>query len=408
MAKARKASVTRSSLAFLLYGEQFTGKSTMALQFAYFKRPDGKPFRVLYLDAEAGSVDDYLGDLEADGINLENIYIVYTQSLGEVRQYLTKIKNNEDFYALDDEGNETEEVVLDADGNPFRADAIVVDGTSILNLTTKQGLIEFSKKRNRVKADIDGLIGDAKLVKVEGAGLELKDYQTINFKGQDLILDLGALGIHYAVTAREADEKNTVKTPDGKTMSIETGRKVPEGFKGLAYNVKTEIRMFKNEDDIICADVKKDRTNIHPGEIVENPSLLDWQAVIDKTSNKKSFVISNALTKAVDIEQDIYSKEIEGKLGSPKTDTKTVQKDKIVSAVNSNIDVLKKEIISKIKALSAVRQNKARQLLKEAGLPIALKNIADVSVLEKILKVIKDNFDNEEIFDDDTETNKNE
>ena len=48
-------------------------------------------------------------------------------------------------------GDETDEVLLDADGEPFRADAIVVDGTSILNLTTKQGLIEFSKKRNKVR-----------------------------------------------------------------------------------------------------------------------------------------------------------------------------------------------------------------------------------------------------------------
>jgi len=77
MAKARKASVTQSKLGMILYGEQFTGKSTMAMQLAYFKRPDGKPFRVLYLDPETGSIDDYLGDLEANGVNLENIYIVY-------------------------------------------------------------------------------------------------------------------------------------------------------------------------------------------------------------------------------------------------------------------------------------------------------------------------------------------
>ena len=213
MAKARKASVTESKLGMILYGKPFTGKSTMAMQLAYFKRPDGKPFRLLYLDPESGSIDDYLGDLSANGVNLENIYIVYTQSLGEVRQYIAKVKNNEDFYELDDDGNETDEVVVDADGEPFRADAIVVDGTTILNLTTKQGLVEFSKKRNKVKADKDGLVGDARLVKIEGAGMELKDYQTVNFKGQDLILDLMSSGVHYIVTAREADEKETIKSP---------------------------------------------------------------------------------------------------------------------------------------------------------------------------------------------------
>lgn len=138
MAKARTASKIQSKLGTLIFGEQFTGKSTLASQLAYFKRPDGKPFRVLYLDPESGSIDDYLEGLENNGVNLGNIYIVYTQSLGEVRQYIAKVKNNEDFLVLDEDGNETDDVVLDADGQPFRADAIVVDGASILNLTTKQ------------------------------------------------------------------------------------------------------------------------------------------------------------------------------------------------------------------------------------------------------------------------------
>lgn len=138
MAKARIASKIQSKLGTLIFGEQFTGKSTLASQLAYFKRPDGKPFRLLYLDPESGSIDDYLPDLESNGVDIANIYIVYTQSLGEVRQYISRVKNNEDFPVLDDEGNETDDIVLDADGQPFRADAIVVDGASILNLTTKQ------------------------------------------------------------------------------------------------------------------------------------------------------------------------------------------------------------------------------------------------------------------------------
>lgn len=152
MARARKATQTQSKLQMILFGEEGTGKSTLALQLAYFKRPDGKPFRVLYIDNENGSIDDFIGGLEADGINTENIYIVYTQSLGETREYINKVKNKEDFHVLDDEGSETDEIVLDGDGEPFRADAIVVDGTTILNLTTKQALVEFSKKRNTVKA----------------------------------------------------------------------------------------------------------------------------------------------------------------------------------------------------------------------------------------------------------------
>lgn len=387
MAKARKASVTQSKLGMILYGEQFTGKSSMAMQFSYFKRPDGKPFRVLYLDAETGSIDDYLGELEENGVNLDNIYIIYTQSLGEVRQYIAKVKNNEDFYELDDDGNETDEVVLDADGEPFRADAIVVDGSTILNMTTKQGMIAFSKKRNKVKADKEGLVGDARLVKVEGSGIELKDYQTINFKGADLILDLMSSGVNYIVTARETDEKVSVKLSDGTTQMVATGRKVADGFKGMAYNVKTEIRMVRNEDGIVCAHVKKDRTHVHEDNcVIEDPTLLDWQVVIDKTANKKKFAVKNDLTNAVEIEQKIYSKEILKEVGEVSvSDLKNNESEPEVKPVLNDADSLRREINVKRKSLSTLEKKSVKDKLVEAGLPLSYKNVTDVDVLKKVL-----------------------
>ena len=383
MAKARKASVTQSKLGMILYGEQFTGKSTMAMQLAYFKRPDGKPFRVLYLDPETGSIDDYLGDLEDNGVNLDNIYIVYTQSLSEVRQYIAKVKNGEDFYELDDDGNETDDVVLDADGEPFRADAIVVDGTTILNLTTKQGLVEFSKKRNKVKADKEGLVGDARLVKIEGAGIELKDYQTVNFRGQDLILDLMASGVHYIVTARETDEKENVKLPDGTVQNVVTGRKIPDGFKGMGHNVKTEIRMFRNEDGVICAWIKKDRTHVHEDNaIIEDPVLVDWQSVIDKTANKKEFVVKNDLTKAVNIEQDMYSRELLCGLNNPVDSAET-------NETENNVELLKKKIVELRSGLSAIEKKNMKEKLEAEGLPLSYKNVTDEGILQKVINVLQ-------------------
>lgn len=383
MAKARIASKIQSKFGTLIFGEQFTGKSTLASQLAYFKRPDGKPFRVLYLDPESGSIDDYLDNLESNGVDIGNIYIVYTQSLGEVRQYIAKVKNNEDFYVLDDDGNETDEVVVDADGEPFRADAIVVDGASILNLTTKQGLVEFSKKRNSVKAKKDNLSGDERLVKIEGAGLELKDYQTINFKGQDLILDLMASGVHYIVTARETDEKVSVKGDDGKITSVTTGRKIPEGFKGMEYNCKTELRTFTNEDGVICLEVLKDRTGVHnKGEIVEDPTLLDWQVVIDKTAKNKAYVIKNDLTKSVEVEQDIYKREILDSVGEP-AETSETETD------TNPIDDIKAKITEIQKSLSPVEKTKAKAALAEKGLPITtVKSITDIDVLNKMLDTL--------------------
>ena len=383
MAKARIASKIQSKLGTLIFGEQFTGKSTLASQLAYFKRPDGKPFRLLYLDPESGSIDDYLPDLESNGVDIANIYIVYTQSLGEVRQYISRVKNNEDFPVLDDEGNETDDIVLDADGNPFRADAIVVDGASILNLTTKQGLVAFSKKRNAVKAKKDNLIGDEKVVKIEGAGLELKDYQTINFKGQDLILDLMASGVHYVVTARETDEKVSVKGDDGKITSVTTGRKIPEGFKGMEYNCKTELRTFTNEDGVICLEVLKDRTGVHSkGEIIEDPTFLDWQSVIDKTAKNKEYVIKNDLTKSVEVEQDIYKREILGAVGEP------VEANETTETTQDSFDDIKAKITAIQKSLSPVEKTKAKAALTEKNLPIAIKSVTDTETLNKIYEIL--------------------
>lgn len=57
MAIVCDASAIRKKLRMLVYGEQGTGKSRFAMQFCYMKTPEGRPFRVLYLDTESGSID---------------------------------------------------------------------------------------------------------------------------------------------------------------------------------------------------------------------------------------------------------------------------------------------------------------------------------------------------------------
>jgi hypothetical protein len=385
MARARKASQAQSKLGMILFGEEGTGKSTLALQLAYFKRPDGKPFRVLYIDNENGSIDDFIDNLTNDGIDTGNIYIVYTQSLGETRNYINKVKNKENFYELDDDGNETDIVVTDADGDPFRADAIVVDGTTILNLTTKQALVEFSKKRNTVKANKKELTGFERTVTIEGSGLELKDYQTVNFKGQDLIFDLMSCGVHYIVTARETDEKITVKDSDGKITSVATGKKIPDGFKQINYNVKTVIRMYINEEGDFCSYVSKDRTGVHDKQVVEDLSLLDWQPVIDRTKDKQEFSVNNDLTKAVDIEQDIYSKEIIGKLGDPVNNpNENNEKNNLISELYNQISLI-------MRGLNPPGKTKVKELLVSEGFPVKstdIKKITDINTLNKILALV--------------------
>lgn len=385
MAKGRIATQAKQKLNMIFFGDTFTGKTTLASQLALFKNENGKPFRILYIDAETGGLDSYLSDMQDNGIDLNNIYILYTQSLTEVREYIAKVKNGEDMYVLDEEGNETDDIVLDADGNPFRADAIIVDGASILHMTTQSGLVEMSKKRNKVKAEKAGLLGDEKFVKIEGAGLEIKDYNTIKFKGQDLILDLMSSGVHCITTCRETDEKQSIKTDDGQITSVCTGKKIPEGFKGLDYNTNTVLRMFvDSETNEICAEVLKDRTGVHKkGEIIEDPTLLDWQVVIDKNKGRKDFTLKNDLTKAVEVEQKLYEKEVMG--------TETATESNEALSVNTNsIEELKMKITSKRSQLSATQKAEKKKALEEAGLPIGIKNINDIEVLTKVLEIIEE------------------
>lgn len=389
MAKGRKAKQAKTKLNMIIYGDTFTGKTTLASQIAFFKREDGTPFRVLYIDAESGGLDSYLDRMEESGINLDNIYILYTQSLAEVRQYIAKVKNNEDIYELDDDGVETDEIVTDADGKPFRADAIVVDGTTILNLTTQSGLVEFSKKRNKVKADKAGLLGDERLVKIEGSSLEIRDFNTIKFKGQDLILDLMSSGVHCITTAREKDETKNVKTDDGQFQSVATGKKIIDGFKGLEYNANTVIRtFFDKETGQICAEIQKDRTGVHDsGEIVEDPSLLDWQAALDKNKGKEDFILKNDLTKAVEVEQDLYAKEVLGKVGDPVTEDTTLSDTS--TSTSPTPDDLRKEIVSIKNSLSPVEKKSLKEKLEAKGLPTAYKNVNDISVLQEVIETMK-------------------
>lgn len=381
--RARSFGETRAKIAMLLYGEQFTGKSTLAAQFAFMKREDGKPFRVLYIDAESGSIDDYASDMIANGVDPANLYIVYTQSLQEVKECIRKVKEGEPFYEIDDEGNETDEVVKDADGQVFKADAIVVDGTTVLDLTTKQGLIEFSKKRAKVKANQEELVGEEKLVKVEQAGLELKDYQTIKFKGQDLILDLMASGVHFAVTAREKDETVTKRDKGGSFNSEATGRKIPDGFKDIMYNVKTVLRLYRDEDDVVCAKVEKDRSGVHQaGEVVEDPTLLDWQAVVDKTANAPIHVLKNDLNKSVETEQKLYAKEVMNSVGEAVNDAPAE------ATVGDATTALKKEIRELQKKVPAPKKKAVQDALKAAGIPVALKEIDSVDVLKKYIEIL--------------------
>lgn len=390
MARGRTASKIQKKLNFLCFGEPFTGKSTFASQFAYMHNEDGSPMKVLYIDAESGSIDNYLDDMEANGVNLANIYILYTQSLGEVLDYIDKVKNNEDFYEIGEDGEELDTIVTDAEGNPFRADSIVIDGVSVLYTAAQQGLLEFSKKRARVRADDNGLIGDQKIVAIEGSSLEMKDWGALRYKGANLCLALLGTGVHSLITCRESDEKETVKGANGQFTSVPTGKKIPEGFKDLDYNTHTVIRFYRDEDDTVIADVIKDRSGVHPKEKVADPTLLDWQVVIDGNKGKSKFVLNNNLDTAVATEQEIYSAEVMSNAAKSMSKSEMEKAKMSVQEDTStdNATELQNSIKVAIAKLSPVQKKEMQTKLKDSGLPIAFNKVTDVNILKQILDIV--------------------
>ena len=383
MATGRGGNKIKTRLGFLLYGDYGTWKSSFCLESLKLKNEDGRPFRVLFIAPENGGVDTYLDKYEEAGIDLRNIYIVYTQSLTEVEEFIKKAKDAEDFYEFDEDGNETDEVYLDADGNPFRPDMIVVDGATLLYVAKQQSIVEFSKKRATVRANKNEITGMAKEVAIEGASLEVKDYNTLKFDGQNLILNLLASGKHFAVTAREKDEKESYKDKNGEIKMMATGRKIPDGFKDVAYNCKTVIRMFKDDDGIIKGLVdQKDRTLVHQqNEIIIEPSILDWQEAIDKNKGKKDFTVANNMGSAIEKELKAVEKDnakFDDELNAEKeSDTELTTADDYKEAI--------KETISK---LSQTEKSKKQTEIANVGLPKAYQKLTDIEDLKKYYNIV--------------------
>lgn len=379
MAQARKGGAVQSKINMILYGTLFSGKSTMGMQMAMLNRPDGKPFRLLVLDAEQGGVDDLMESLGEQGVNLDNIYVVYTQSLEEVNQYIKWATERADFPELDDEGNETDEIVLDADGEPFHPDAILVDGSSVLKLTCQQSLLNLTRRRAKIKANRNGLVGEEKALAIEDAQLSQREWGALGYSGQSLILNLAASGLHWIVTCREKAEKKDVVI-DGKKESVDTGKYIPDSFKDVGYNAKTVIRMFRDDEepDIVKAYVDKDRTGVYAvGQIVENPTMLSFQKIIDR--NLKAVVVKNSMQEAIDIESKMYQKS----LG---IDLDETPEDETPDAPVADIDAMKKQAKANHAKMNPAQRAEFSKLLKIRELPTKMSDVTEPGIMALIIQ----------------------
>ena len=93
---------------------------------------------------------------------------------------------------------------------------------------------------------------------------------------------------------------------------VDTGEVVPQGFKQVDYNVKTVLHTQVDEDGTVIAIVEdKDRTRVkNQGEIIQNPSLLDWQGVVTNNVDKKEFLVKNSLQEGIEKEIEYQVKSV--------------------------------------------------------------------------------------------------
>lgn len=359
MAQARRGGQIQSKLGFLIYGDKGTWKSSLAAQLGDMKNEAGDPMRVLYIDTENGSIDDLLNYKASEGIDVSNIYVVYSTSLEEVKDIIKQAKdcNEKKPIMVFDSQTNTNFGLENDDGTPFVPDAIVIDSLTVLYDSCIDALNQFSKKRAAVRAQKKQMSGAEKVVAIEGAGMEIKDYQSLNLRGKELILDLMATGKHFVVTTREQEETRSEKNDEGQFVSVKTGRVLPQGFKQVDYNVKTILHTYLNEEGEVCAQVEsKDRTRVkEQNEILPNPSLLDWQVVVSGNKDKQEFLVKNSIAESVAQEIKFQEKKTVETVGESVLD---------VSDYDTDLDALKTEVGNYIKSIKA---NPDKTLTKKLG-----------------------------------------
>ena len=360
MAQARRGGQIQSKLGFLIYGNKGTWKSSLAAQLADMRNEKGEPMKVLYIDTENGSIDDLLNYKANQGTDISNIYVVYSTSLEEVRDIIEKTKDcNEDRpITIFDSQSNTNFALENEDGTAFVPDAIVIDSMTVLYDSCIEALNQFSKKRAAVRAQKKQMSGAEKVVAIEGAGMEIKDYQSLNLRGKQLTLDLMATGKHFVVIAREQEETKSEKNDEGQFVSVKTGKVLPQGFKQADYNVKTVLHTYINDNGVVCAVIEdKDRTRVHSqGEVLENPSLLDWQEIVSGNVGKQEFLVKNSIAESVAEEIKYQEKKTVETVGESVLD---------VSDYDTDLDSLKEEVTNYIRSIANNQDKTLKEKLGE-------------------------------------------
>lgn len=380
MAKAKRGSAVKKGLKFFSFGDAGTWKSSFALDFMKMKNEEGKPLRVLYIDCETGSVDNYLEDLEDQGIDLNNLLLIYTTSYTEVEEWAQKAMNEEELLIEDEDGDLVP--ALDADGEPFVADVIIVDGITVISDNVKFAAINVSEKRAKLKAKAQEKTATEQFVAESTAGLEFKDHDKIKMKGKNLLRSLITGTDKYVVVTSREKTKKVMQNVDGKMQLVEVG-KVPDTWDGAEYEFYTVLRHFEDEDGTIKAQVmRKDRTKVFAqNEIIDEPTPIYWQSVIDGNKGKKSNVLKGSVEDSVKQDEELLSKGINTGKNEVKTESNTDL---------DSVEGLRIEIKKSIDSLSAPKKKALRPKVTKAGLELDFNKIDDIQKLKEFLELVNE------------------
>jgi hypothetical protein len=302
----RKLRSTQYSMKVLVYGKPATRKSNIGAQFARLKSKEGKPLRVLLIDTEYKAIEgfneNYLHEL---GVKEDNVLEERTRSLENIQILIDKFTQGKpimksefkDVEVIDHKTFEkkivqkevfTNEPELDADGQPFIADVIVIDSLSVIADLYTEGRTAIVETRTNIKIKKEGLSGDEKEMALENMGLQLLDYSKLSMKAKKMIRDLLAItNKHVVFVCRAKDAKETRETVENgkkKMVMVDLGYEILDAtsFKFIGFETNLNIHSYKTKDGHIEMEFKKDCSGIKKeGEKTNHFDIMDYQAFIN-------------------------------------------------------------------------------------------------------------------------------
>lgn len=281
---------TAVSLKAMVYGKEGSHKSNTAIQFATLKDRNGKPLKVLLIDSEFKSVEGFNEAwLEEQNVDFGNICEIRTRDMDLIYKLCECFTKGKPIPVLDENDNITKDYELDAEGNPFIADVLIMDSISVLQDLLVEGRTEIIKKRANIKIIKEGMYGDEAELYLENTGMQFLDYAKLKSKALKLIRDLQAVtGKHVVYVARAKDAKES-KLVNGKMEQIDLGFELMDAtsFKFLPYEVNLIVHT-KNTNGTTIFEIEKDSTGVKKqGDVLTDFSMKDYENYINNVNRKE-------------------------------------------------------------------------------------------------------------------------